>query len=662
MSEQMSDPHLQLRSPQTARLSPYYQMSLGRILVETGALTQQSLLDVLALQQQSQAPFHQVCLAEGFASAEALVRAQSLQWAAISLLHSENPPDPSCANLVDPLNCLKWGIVPWMRIGNAVVLATSRPEDFDSQLAKLPDDLGPIIMGIASDADIQAVVAQFHAVSLVSRAEIAVQEEESCRNLHVIATPRQMICAALFACLIGTALLWMPTLFYGLAAAWAALTLLGVTLLKVAACASQLLRSRGDPAPPRTAPTISPPPKVSILVPLFREHDIADKLVARLAELQYPKSQLEVLLVLEDEDIQTKDTLATTTLPPWMRTITVPPGQLTTKPRALNYALNFCDGEIIGIYDAEDNPAPDQINIVVEHFRDGPQETACLQGILDYYNPRSNWLSRCFTIEYASWFRVVLPGLARLGFAIPLGGTTVFFRRHVLEEVGGWDAHNVTEDADLGIRLARYGYHTEMMETVTLEEANCRWWPWIRQRSRWLKGYMKTYRVHMRNPKKLLQQIGLKRFIGFQIVFLGALSQFILAPVLWSLWLLPLGFDHPFTPWLGIGPLWTITLLFLLTEALSLIVGATAVSSPRHRHLLPWLPTMMFYFPLGVAAAYKALGEMVRNPFYWDKTEHGHSLGSDTLEHDPTSLTPADVSQRRYPVSDGLQTPRKYAP
>ncbi|MEM8548878.1 MAG: glycosyltransferase, partial [Pseudomonadota bacterium] len=225
---------------------------------------------------------------------------------------------------------------------------------------------------------------------------------------------------------------------------------------------------------------------VSLLVPLFREKDIAGSLIGRLSKLTYPKSRLEALLILEAEDLQTRKVLAATDLPPWMRVITVPPGALQTKPRAMNYARRFAHGEIIGIYDAEDAPAPYQIEAVVAHLERADDDVACVQGILDYYNPTANWLARCFTIEYASWFRILLPGLARIGVPIPLGGTTVFFRSAALDALHGWDAHNVTEDADLGMRLARHGWRTELVDSVTLEEANCRFWPWIKQRSRWL--------------------------------------------------------------------------------------------------------------------------------------------------------------------------------
>jgi glycosyltransferase XagB len=273
-----------------------------------------------------------------------------------------------------------------------------------------------------------------------------------------------------------------------------------------------------------------------------------------------------------------------------MRQILVPPGTVRTKPRALNYALDFCRGSIVGVYDAEDAPAPDQLRRVVRRFRESPPEVACLQGVLDFYNARTNWLSRCFTIDYATWFRIVLPGIARLGFVIPLGGTTLFFRRAALERLGGWDAHNVTEDADLGLRLARHGYRCELIDSVTEEEANCRAIPWIRQRSRWLKGYALTWISHMRRPGLLLRDLGLWKFMGVQILFLGTLSTFLLAPLVWSFWLLPFGLPHPLA---GIVPWWLFVALgsaFLLTELVNIAASAVAVSSAKHRWLIPRCP------------------------------------------------------------------------
>lgn len=169
-------------------------------------------------------------------------------------------------------------------------------------------------------------------------------------------------------------------------------------------------------------------PCVSIMVPLYKEREIANALVQRLQRLTYPKALLDVILVLEATDDVTRDALARVALPSWMRVVEVPElNGLTTKPRAMNYALDFCRGDIVGVWDAEDAPQPDQIERVVAHFTQASPEVVCLQGVLDYYNPRTNWRSRCFTIEYNSWFRVILPGIARMGLVVPLGGTTFFF-------------------------------------------------------------------------------------------------------------------------------------------------------------------------------------------------------------------------------------------
>jgi cellulose synthase/poly-beta-1,6-N-acetylglucosamine synthase-like glycosyltransferase len=362
---------------------------------------------------------------------------------------------------------------------------------------------------------------------------------------------------------------------------------------------------------------------VSIIVALYRESDIAGRLVRRLARLDYPEALLDVILAVEAADHLTRDALDAAELPPWMRIVVVPEGEVKTKPRALNHALDHARGAIIGVYDAEDAPEPDQIRKVVARFQSTDSKVACLQGVLDYYNPRTNWLSRCFTIEYAGWFRLILPGIARLGLVVPLGGTTLFFRRDVLEALGGWDAHNVTEDADLGIRLARHGYRTELVETVTGEEANCRAIPWIKQRSRWIKGYMITWAVHMRDPQLLWRQLGPRAFLGVQIMFLGTIAQFLLAPLMWMLLLVPFGLGGNLVAALPPAVFWTMASAFILSEAANLTIGIVGLSRTRHKLSWWWVPTMKLYFPLATLAAYRAVVELVTRPFYWDKTTHG---------------------------------------
>ncbi|MGB3247974.1 MAG: glycosyltransferase family 2 protein, partial [Tabrizicola sp.] len=400
---------------------------------------------------------------------------------------------------------------------------------------------------------------------------------------------------------------------------FAVFSLACIALLKIAATIAALRA----PLPGHEPASDAIAPVVSVIVALYREADIAPRLVRRLARLDYPAELLDVILAVEAEDHITLDALATAELPPWMRIVVVPEGQVKTKPRALNHAFDHARGAIIGVYDAEDAPDPDQLLRVVARFQRSGPEVACLQGTLDYYNPRTNWLSRCFTIEYAGWFRLVLPGLARLGLVVPLGGTTLFFRRDVLDRLGAWDAHNVTEDADLGIRLARYGYRTELIDTITHEEANCRALPWIKQRSRWIKGYMMTWAVHMRQPRLLWRQLGPKGFLGFQVLFLGTIAQFLLAPLLWSFLLLPFGFDHPLYAAMPVPAVWAMAAIFFLSEAANILIGALGLGRTKHGLSLIWVLTLKIYYPLASLAAYKGLLELATRPFYWDKTTHG---------------------------------------
>ncbi|MFT4917157.1 MAG: cellulose synthase/poly-beta-1,6-N-acetylglucosamine synthase-like glycosyltransferase, partial [Yoonia sp.] len=353
------------------------------------------------------------------------------------------------------------------------------------------------------------------------------------------------------------------------------------------------------------------------------EKAIASQLLDRIKLIDYPRDKLDICLVMEIDDETTREALRQTTLPTWLRPILVPKGTLKTKPRAMNYALDFARGSLVGVYDAEDAPAPDQLRKAARHFANRGDKVACLQGVLDYYNAPANWVTRCFTLEYAGWFRVGLPGLERLGLVVPLGGTTLFFRRNVLERIGAWDAHNVTEDADLGVRLARHGYRTELIATTTQEEANGRFWPWIKQRSRWLKGYAITYGVHMRDPGLLYRELGARRFWGFQILFAGTLSQFVLAPVLWSFWVMPFGIAHPMATYLQGWVLISVVGLFIISELTNMFVFALGVTKAKKMWLIRWIPTMHFYFPMAAVAAYKGFYELTCKPFYWDKTAHG---------------------------------------
>ena len=605
---------------------------LGRHLVDSGIITSDQLVQALQMQLRLRAPIGEILVSEGWAASddiqEALARQHGLQRADLVA----QPPDAALCETRPYQFWLKHRAIPWMQVGEMALVATARPDDFAALKAELGDGFGIVLPALASDAQIAGAIARQFREPLAVAAGARVAARFSCR------TWQRGRGVALAALLVGLAAVLIAAPLWCIAALslLATATLLMFTALKLGAFVAHLLSHRHLTAPGPDCVALESGyrlPKVSVLVPLFRETEIAGHLIRRLGRLTYPKALLDVVLVLEEADELTRETLARTELPAWIRVAEVPAhGALTTKPRAMNYALDFTDGEIVGVWDAEDAPAADQIEQVVAHFAQAPADVVCLQGILDYYNPHTNWLARCFTIEYASWFRIVLPGIARMGLVVPLGGTTLFFKRRELEELGGWDAHNVTEDADLGVRLCRAGYRTEMIETVTYEEANCRVWPWIRQRSRWLKGFMVTYLVHMRSPARLWSELGPRRFWSLQAFFLGTICQFLLAPVLWSFWLLVLGFGHPVE---ALAPPTLIPLvagIFLLTELLAICIGLVAVSSPERRFLMRWVPTLMFYFPLGVFAAYKALYELLARPYFWDKTQHGQAAAQIAIE------------------------------
>jgi cellulose synthase/poly-beta-1,6-N-acetylglucosamine synthase-like glycosyltransferase len=591
--------------------------TLGISLLCEGILSADDLVMALSLQKRHSGRLCNIFLSRQMIREKPLYQALARHWNVRLVDPILDPADPRLIDRIGAATCLREGVLPWRTVGQVVVVATAHPEDFSKHSKLLREAFGSVVFALTPASQIQAAVMKARAAPLNYAAETRVAIAESCRNFgSEWLTTTVALCIGLVC--LG---LWLSPIFVALAFTfWASLTLFLSTALRIGAVIAALRRTD----PPEPPPIIARLPRVSIMVALFKEGDIAPRLIRRLDRLDYPRDLLDILLVVEENDHLTRDALQMVDLPPWIRVVVVPDGPLKTKPRALNFGLDLCRGSIIGVYDAEDAPEPSQIRKVVDRFYQRDADVACLQGILDFYNPNTNWLSRCFTMEYASWFRVILPGLQRLGFAIPLGGTTLFFRRAALEELGGWDSHNVTEDADLGIRLARHGYRTEMLDAVTEEEANCRALPWVRQRSRWLKGYMMTWVVHMRDPALLLRQLGAWKFFGFQVLFLCTLSQFLLAPVLWSFWLVPLGVPHPLVSALPPMVMLGLIGLYLMTEVINLTLNITGLRRTKHSMSKLWVVTLHFYFPLGALASYKAAWEMVTKPFYWDKTSHGH--------------------------------------
>jgi len=601
------------RAPRTGRL--------GALLLGSGQITPSALHLALANQTETGAPLGAILCARGDLTEPALFDALALQFGTRRVDPADFAPDLRLIDRLGAKFCAVQGVLPLARAGALTLIATCEPQKFHLVRPLLEDRFGELAMVLCTRPDLHRALNDSRRRHLALAAEHCAPERESCRSLSSRALVRGGLALAGG---LGAGLVLAQGATLG-ALCILALIVLAVNTGFVGVMGALWLEGRRTPAPaalPEPVP-LRPVP-VSLLVPLFREKQIAEHLINRLSRLDYPAEQLEILLIVEEDDAVTRATLDACSLPVTMRILTVPRGGVQTKPRAMNYALDFCRGSIVGVYDAEDAPHPGQIRAVVRQFARSVPQVACLQGRLDYYNPRTNWLSRCFTIEYAAWFRVMLPGMARLGLPVPLGGTTLFFRKSALAAMGGWDAHNVTEDADLGLRLTRRGYRTALLDSDTLEEANCRAWPWVRQRSRWIKGYAMTYFVHMRDPVALWRDLGPRGFWGMQVLFLGSLLGVLTAPLVWSFALLMLGLPHPWSGTLSVTGGHVLTLALAMTTLVHWAVWSMGVWARGERRLIAWVPTLMLYHLMASIAALKAAWEILTRPFFWDKTCHGH--------------------------------------
>ena len=279
-------------------------------------------------------------------------------------------------------------------------------------------------------------------------------------------------------------------------------------------------------------------PRYTILVPAYNEPEVVGQLIGAMQALDYPPDKLQVLLLLEADDRVTIDAAQGYTDSDIITIVLVPPAEPRTKPKACNYGLHFATGDIITIFDAEDSPEPLQLRRVAVAFRELPDDIACIQAKLVYHNGRQNLLTAWFTAEYGLWFGYLLPGLMRSSSPIPLGGTSNHLRSDVVDKIGAWDPFNVTEDADLGLRIAASGYFTAVVESQTLEEANSDPINWVRQRSRWYKGYLHTWLVHIRQPLELYRTLGPRAFLRFNLVLAGTPIVAVLNLVFWLITIL----------------------------------------------------------------------------------------------------------------------------
>ena len=367
-------------------------------------------------------------------------------------------------------------------------------------------------------------------------------------------------------------------------------------------------------------------PIYTILLPVYKEDKLIKKLIWNLQSIDYPREKLDIKLVIEEDDDKTLNAVRDLDFPAIFEVIVVPFHMPKTKPKACNYALHFAKGKYLTIYDAEDIPDTDQLKKVVALFGKLPDNYICIQSALNYFNRNENFLTRMFTLEYSYWFDYMLPGLDTLDIPIPLGGTSNHFKLDNLVELGAWDPFNVTEDADLGVRAYAKGYKVAIVNSTTYEEANNEPFNWIRQRSRWIKGYMQTYLVHMRNPAKLWRKLGWKGFLGFSF-FIGATPiTFLIYPLLLAIFIIYLIFDLStirtlFPDWVLFMSIFNL----MVGNVLMIYVNMMAVFKRRYYELILFAIANPIYWLMHSISAYKGLYQLIVKPFYWEKTNHGLS-------------------------------------
>lgn len=365
-------------------------------------------------------------------------------------------------------------------------------------------------------------------------------------------------------------------------------------------------------------------PTYTVLVPLYREAEVVRNLVASLRQLDYPPDRIQILLLCEADDTATLEALWSARLTPPFEVVLVEPSYPRTKPKVCNLGLERASGRYLVVYDAEDRPEPDQLNKAVAAFRKLPRSVICLQARLEYRNPQTNLLTRLFAAEYGTFYDMLLPSLAQHRLPVPLGGTSNHFRTAALRDLGGWDPYNVTEDLDLGMWIGRRGWRVEVLDSVTWEEANSRVGNWLRQRSRWLKGYIQTYLVHMRSPLRLRRELGTRNFLAFQMLVGATPVAALINPLLWGLTAAYVVTGSSFIAHLFPSSVFYVGIVSMVIGNFVfiyyLVTGCMLLS---HHRNAKWMLLAPLYWLLMSIAAWKAVIQLMARPHYWEKTSHG---------------------------------------
>lgn len=617
---------------------PKRQSMLGDVLIAQGAVSAAQVDTALHDQGATGARLGEQLLHDGLLDEAQLLRALSELHGIVAVdLGAIEPEAEALEQIPEPLQ-RELRIVPLLVRGSVLWIAT-------------PDVLSPDARArIQSTTTLEPreLLAQASAIDLLQQrmnresysrtATSLLRETTPDDSGHVVFTKAQIAFFVLLGIAIAVNAVFWPILTVTVLVGILGLFHLAVSVYKLRLVLGSLGAHAGIHVTEEEVAALDDAtlPVYTILVPLFREAAVVPQLVRGVHSLDYPMHKLDVRLLCEEEDDETIDAIRSLDLPPHFHLVIVPTSLPQTKPKACNYGLLQATGEITVIYDAEDRAAPDQLKRAIAAFRKSPDTVACIQAKLNYFNSEQNLLTRWFTTEYSMWFDLMLPGLDGADAPIPLGGTSNHFKTAELLRLGAWDPYNVTEDADLGIRLHKAGLSTAVIDSTTYEEANSDLPNWIRQRSRWIKGYFQTYLVHMRNPLRLWKQMGPKGFLSFQLV-IGGTFTFLINPIFWGLTTL-----FTITQW---GVIRELFPGFIFYAAITqLVIGNFVfiyanIAGTIHRGYFRLVRHALFspiYWGFMSIAAWKGFWQLIVNPFYWEKTEHG----LDTSHHETPAAAP----------------------
>ncbi|MFI9005813.1 glycosyltransferase [Actinosynnema sp. NPDC053489] len=601
-------------------------MTVGDVLVRRGLVGQHQLAEAEREARETGVSLVDVLVASGRVEREAVFRALAEASGLPFLDLAAEDVDDALCRAQDVTRMVAGGWFPVRREADGTVLVAVSSVADGRLRAEVAEAVGaPVAFAVATDRDVTRAVRERMRDELLHVATEGLWErDEEASAREVLTAPQKVLAVVVLVVLAALALVWPGGVVAGLSLVVAFGFSVSVAF-KFAVC---MAGARREWLPPVRAVDLRDDelPLYTVLVPCYREENVIGRLVENLGVLDYPASKLEVLLLLEADDSSTLQAAVASRPPPYVSIVVVPDGQPRTKPKACNVGLQLARGEFVVIYDAEDKPDPDQLRKAVAAFRASGPKTVCVQAALNYWNAEENVLTRMFTLEYSFWFDYMLAGLDWRSLPIPLGGTSNHFRVDALRRLGAWDPFNVTEDADLGIRAAARGMRVGIIDSTTFEEANRAAGNWVRQRSRWIKGYIQTLLVHLRHPVRLVRTTGWKQAAGFALLIGGTPLSFLCVPPLYALLVLSVVVDPAvlaplFPGWV----LWTSLANLLVGNALMVWVSMMGAFRRQRYRLVPWALLNPLYWLLHSIAAYKAVGQLVTKPHYWEKTEHGLS-------------------------------------